>query len=157
MNNSINPNFNGNLKIKLSNLNSKLFEDILFNLSFSEEKIQINPSSIGLKKIGRIFFSDIKYIENNGDLFLESIMKLEIDDQKQFFRKFQIPKKGRINLSKISFILKKSIGDNFYFISDFGFNTEINKSLDTQNIYEMEDKKFENLHKLSKIIRAEFN
>ena len=157
LNNSINPNFNGNLKIKLSNLNSKLFEDILFNLSFSEEKIQINPSSIGLKKIGRIFFSNIKYIENNGDLFLESIMKLEIDDQKQFFRKFQIPKKGRINLSTISFILKKSIGDDFYFISDINFNTEIDKSLDSQSIYEIEENKFKNLHQLSKIIRKEFN
>ena len=157
LNNSINPNFNGNLNIKLSNLNSKLFEDILFNLNFSEEKIQINPSSIGLKKIGRIFFSNIKYIENNAGLFLESIMKLEIDDQKQFFRKFQIPKKGRINLSKISFILKKSIGDDFYFISDINLNTEIDKSLDSQSIYEIEEKKFKNLHQLSKIIREEFN
>ena len=141
LNDSIHPNFNGNLNIKFKNLNSKLFEDIFFNLKFSEEKIKINPSSIGLKKIGRIFFSDIKYVENNGDLFLESIMILEIDDQKQFFRKFQIPKKGRINLSKISFILKKSIGDNFYFISDINFNTEIDKYSDTQSIYEMEEKK----------------
>ena len=86
LNDSIHPNFNGNLNIKFKNLNSKLFKDIFFNLKFSEEKIQINPSSISLKKIGRIFFSNIKYIENNGDLFLESIMKLEIDDQKQFFR-----------------------------------------------------------------------
>ena len=157
LNNSINPNFNGNLNIKFGNLNSKLFEDIFFNLKFSEEKIKINPSSIGLKKIGRIFFSNIKYIENNGDLFLESIMKLEINDQKQFFRKFQIPKKGRINLSKISFILKKSIGDDFYFISDINFNTEIDKSLNSQSIYEIEEKKFKNLHQLSKIIREEFN
>ena len=117
----------------------------------------MNPSSIGLKKIGRVFFSDIKYVENNGDLFLESNMKLKIDNQKQFYRKFQVTKKGRINLNEINFVLKKSIGDNFYFISDFSFNTEVDKSLDTQNIYEMEDKKFKNLHQLSKIIRAEFN
>ena len=84
-------------------------------------------------------------------------MKLEIDDQKQFFRKFQIPKKGRINLTKISFILKKSIGDNFYFISDINFNSEIDESLDRQSIYELEEKKFQNLHQLSKIIRKEFN
>ena len=84
-------------------------------------------------------------------------MKLEIDDQKQFFRKFQIPKKGRINLSTISFILKKSIGDDFYFISDINFNTEIDKSLNSQSIYEIEEKKFKNLHQLSKIIREEFN
>ena len=141
LNNSIHPNFNGNLNIKFANLNSKLFEDIYFNLKFSEEKIKMNPSSIGLKKIGRIFFSNIKYIENNAGLFLESIMKLEINDQKQFFRKFQIPKKGRIDLSKISFILKKSIGDDFYFISDVNFNTEIDKSLDSQSIYEIEKKK----------------
>ena len=83
-------------------------------------------------------------------------MELEIDDQKQFFRKFQIPKKGRINLSKISFILKKSIGDDFYFISDINFNTEIDKYSDTQSIYEMEEKKFQNLHQLTKIIRTEF-
>ena len=157
LNDSIHPNFNGNLNIKFKNLNSKLFEDIFFNLKFSEEKIKINPSSIGLKKIGRVFFSDIKYVENNGDLFLESNMKLKIDNQKQFYRKFQVTKKGRINLNEINFVLKKSIGDNFYFISDFGFNTEVDKSLDTQNIYEMEDKKFKNLHQLSKIIRAEFN
>ena len=157
LNDSIHPNFNGNLNIKFKNLNSKLFEDIFFNLKFSEEKIKMNPSSIGLKKIGRVFFSDIKYVENNGNLFLESDMKLEIDNQKQFYRKFQVTKKGRINLNEINFVLKKSIGDNFYFISDFSFNTEVDKSLDTQNIYEMENKKFENLHQLSKIIRAEFN
>ena len=103
LNDSIHSNFNGNLNIKFKNLNSKLFEDIFFNLKFSEEKIKINPSSIGLKKIGRVFFSDIKYVENNGDLFLESNMKLKIDNQKQFYRKFQVTKKGRINLNEINF------------------------------------------------------
>ena len=155
-NNSIHSNFNGNLKINFKDLNNKLFQDIFFNLKFSEEKIKIIPSSIGLKKIGRVFFSDINYFENSGDLYLESDMKLEVYNKNEFYRKFQIPKRKRIDLREIYFKLKKGVNYNNYFISDINLNNKKGPLSNNQNTYAMEEEKFNNLHQLAKIIREKF-
>ena len=83
-------------------------------------------------------------------------MKLDISDQKEFYRRFQISKKNRIILKTIHFVLKKNITDNYYSISNVSFNDKNNTSLDDSEIYEKEEKKFNNIHQLTKIIRDEF-
>ena len=156
LNNSIHQNFNGNLNVNFKDLNNKLFENIFFNLKFSDQKIIMLQSSIDIKKIGKIYFSEINYVENNGDLFLESNMKLEVYDQKQFYRKFQVPKRKRVNLREIYFKLKKNINEDFYYISNININKIDENLSNSENIFEIEGQKFNNLHRLSKIIREEF-
>ena len=156
LNSSIHSNFNGKLNVKFKNLNNKLFQSIFFNFKFSDQKINLMQSSIDIKKIGKIYFSKINYVENNGELFLESNMNLEIFDQKEFYRKFQVPKKKRIDLKKINFKLKKNINENFYFISDININKTGEKLSNNENNFEIDLKKINNLHKLAKIVREEF-
>ena len=155
-NNLINPNFNGKLSLNFLDLNSKLFQDLILNFEFSEKKIKIFSSNLSLKKIGKIYFSDINYIDIDGEILLETKMKLDISDQKEFYRRFQISKKNRIILKTIHFVLKKNITDNYYSISNVSFNDKNNTSLDDSEIYEKEEKKFNNIHQLTKIIRDEF-
>ena len=155
-NNLINPNFNGKLSVNFLDLNSKLFQDLIINFEFSEKKIKIFSSNLSLKKIGKIYFSDINYIDIDGEILLETKMKLDISDQKEFYRRFQISKKNRIILKTIDFVLKKNITDNYYSISNVSFNDKNNTSLDDSEIYEKEEKKFNNIHQLTKIIRDEF-
>ena len=57
-NQSINLNFSGNLKISLNEISNRLFENLIINVSFLDEKISLNNSSLNLKKIGKINFSD---------------------------------------------------------------------------------------------------
>ena len=122
LNNSIHPHFNGNLNLKLSDLNNRLFEDISFNFSILEEQIQLDQSIVNLKNIGKIKFSNLEYIEKSNEIFLKSIMELEINNQDQFYRRFQIPKKNRINLKNIFFDLEKNIDKNIYIISNIKIN-----------------------------------
>ena len=125
-------------------------------MNFQKKKIKIFSSNLSLKKIGKIYFSDINYIDIDGEILLETKMKLDISDQKEFYRRFQISKKNRIILKTINFVLKKNITDNYYSISNVSFNDKNNTSLDDSEIYEKEEKKFNNIHQLTKIIRDEF-
>ena len=43
-------NFNGNLKINLNEINNRLFENLVININFLDEKISLNNSSLNLKK-----------------------------------------------------------------------------------------------------------
>ena len=118
LNNSIHPNFNGNLIFKISDLNNRLFENAVFNIKFIENQIKLDQSKINLINIGTINFSNFEYIERDNKLFFKSSMVLEVNDQKQFYRRIQISKKIRINLKKINFDLEKDIDENVYFNPD---------------------------------------
>ena len=74
-NQSINFNFNGNLKINLNEINNRLFENLVININFLDEKISLNNSSLNLKKIGKINFSDPLFYEKNQNLEKENALK----------------------------------------------------------------------------------
>jgi len=61
LNNSIHPNFSGNLTFKISDLNNKLFENAVFNIKFIEKQIKLDQSKINLLKIGIINFSNFEH------------------------------------------------------------------------------------------------
>ena len=156
LNNSIHPHFNGNLNLKLSDLNNRLFEDISFNFSILEEQIQLDQSIVNLKNIGKIKFSNLEYIEKSNEIFLKSIMELEINNQDQFYRRFQIPKKNRINLKNIFFDLEKNIDKNIYIISNIKINFDDKTTKENKIISELETYQINNIQQLTKIIKKEF-
>ena len=78
----------------------KILEKIEFNLLTEEGMIKILNSSVNLKKIGKIKFKNFQYIERVDKLYIKSDAELIISNEKQFYRRFQIPKENRINLNK---------------------------------------------------------
>ena len=145
---STNLNFNGNLKINLNEINNRLFENLLINVDFKEEKISLNDSSLNLKKIGKINFSDPSIYEKNQKLFIKSKIKFDVDDQEQLYRKFLIPRQNRINLNKVYFEVEYNIDDGNYFLSSINFNENKNNQIIFQKI--------KNIQQLNNFISSEF-
>ena len=129
-NQSTNLNFNGNLKINLNEINNRLFENLLINVNFKEEKISLNDSSLNLKKIGKINFSDPSIYEKNQKLFIKSKIKFDVENQQELYRKFLIARQNRIDLNKVYFEVEYNIDDENYFLSSINFNeTENNQKI----------------------------
>ena len=79
-----------------------------------------------------------------------------ISDQKQFYRRFQIPRESRINLKKIYFDIEANVDDGTFYLFNFVINSKQNKknkNISKQNFYEHEVKNFQ---QLTKIVRDTF-
>jgi len=147
-NQSTNLNFNGNLKINLNNINNRLFENLVININFLEERISLNESSLNLKKIGKINFSDLTIYEKNKKIFVKSKVKFNVNDQQEFYRRFLIPRQNRIDLNKIYFEIEYNIDDGNYFLSSINFNESKN---DKTIFHEVN-----NIQQLNNLISREF-
>jgi len=147
-NQSTNLNFNGNLKINLNEINNRLFENLIININFLEEKISLNESSLILTKIGKINFSDPSMYERNQKLFVKSKIKFDINDQQELYRRFLIPRQNRIDLNKIYFEVEYNIDDGKYFLSSINFN----ESESNQTIFHQ----INNIQQLNNLISREF-
>jgi len=147
-NQSTNLNFNGNLKINLSEINNRLFENLVININFLEERISLNDSSLNLKKIGKINFSDPSIYEKNQKIFIKSKIKFDVDDQQELYRRFLIPRQHRIDLNKVYFEIEYNIDDGNYFLSSINFN----ESKNNQTIFH----EIKNIQQLNNLISKEF-
>ena len=153
LSNSAHKNFNGNLNINLNNLNNKLFENFKINIKFFEEKILLNNPSIDIKNIGKINFLNLNYFERDGMLFLKSKVELKIQDEKEFYQRFQVSKKNRIKLNKIYFDFENNLDEDKYYLSSF-YLKDKNKTSDKENL-KSDYYEISNLQQLSALIRAE--
>ena len=141
-------NFNGNLKISLNEINNRLFENLVININFLDKKISLNNSSLNLKKIGKINFSDPAIYEKNQKLFIKSKIKFNISNQEELFRRFLIPRQNRVDLNKVYFELEYNVDDGNYYLSNINFR----ESKDSQTIfYEVN-----NVQQLNNLILREF-
>ena len=145
---SIDLNFNGNLKINLNEMNNRLFENLLININFIDEKISLNKSSIKLKKIGKINFSDPSIYEKNQKIIINSKIKFDVADQDELYRKFLISRQNRIDLNKIYFEVEYNIDDENYFLSNINFDENENSE---KTFYEVN-----NIQQLNSVISREF-
>jgi len=141
-------NFNGNLIINLNEINNRLFENLILDINFLEEKISLNQSSLNLKKIGKINFSDPLIYEKNQKIFIKSKITFDVNSQEELYRRFLIPRQHRIDLNKVYFELEYNIDDGNYFLSNINF-TE--KSQQASNFYEVN-----NFQQLNNLISKEF-
>ena len=148
VNKTSNINFNGNLKINLNEINSRLFDSLIININFLEQKISLSESSLNLTKIGKINFSDPLIYEKNQKIFLRSKIKFEVDDQQEFYRKFLVARQNRIDLNKIYFELEYDIDNGNYFLSSINFDEKKN---DDSVFYEVS-----NVQQLNNLISKEF-
>ena len=147
-NQSVNFNFNGNLKINLSEINNRLFENLIININFLEEKISLNESSLKLKKIGKINFSDPSIYQKNQKLFIKSKIKFDVENQQELYKRFLIPRQNRIDLNKVFFEVEYNVDDGNYFLSSINFKESENNQI---VFYEVN-----NIQQLNSLISSEF-
>ena len=147
-NQSTNLNFNGNLKINLNEINNRLFENLVININFLQERISLNDSSLNIKKIGKINFSDPSIYEKNQKIFIKSKINFNVDNQQELYRRFLIPRQNRINLNKVYFEVEYNIDDGNYFLSSINFNENKNNQIIFQKI--------KNIQQLNNFISSEF-
>ena len=154
LDNSTHKNFNGNLNINLNNLNSKLFENFKINIKFFEEKILLNNPSIDIKNIGKISFLNLNSFEKDGMLFLKSKIEFKIQDEKEFYQRFQVSKKNRIKLNKFYFDFENNLDEDKYYLSSFYLKGK-NETSDNANL-KSDYYEINNFQQLSALIREEF-
>ena len=147
-NKSANLNFNGNLKLNLSEINNRLFENLIINVNFLEEKISLSNSSLILKKIGKINFSDPSIYERDQKIYIKSKIKFDVKNQQELYRKFLIPRQNRIDLNKVYFELEYNVDDGNYFLSNINFNKNENNQIVFHEI--------KNIQQLNNLISQEF-
>ncbi len=147
-NKTIDLNFNGNLKINLNEFNNRLFENLIININFLDEKISLNKSSLKLKKIGKINFSDPTIYEKNQKIVINSKITFDVFDQDELYRKFLISRQNRIDLNKIYFEVEYNVNDGNYFLSNINFDGSENNK---KTFYEVK-----NIQQLNSIIWKEF-
>ena len=152
--NNFHKNFSGNIKINIDKLNNKYFKNLKFNLNFQEGKLNFRNAVLTLNKIGKINISDVEYIERENTLFLRSKFEIIIDNQDEFYKRFQVSKVDRINIRKIYSFVEKNIDNNEYFLGKIYFNnmSELNNNNEDieSNFY-----KIKNFQTLSRLIKNE--
>ena len=139
-------NINGKLNLHVYNLKNSIVNNGKLYFSIKEKKIKLEKSIFEIKGIGKIK-SDFRYYENDGDLIFASENVFEIENKKEFSRKFQLTSKSVKNLNKIYFDLEKNIDNNEMSISNIYLNT-IDKKNYSEKFYIIK-----NLQVLKSLIR----
>ena len=147
-NQSINLNFSGNLRISLNEINNRLFENLIINVSFLDEKISLSNSSLILKKIGKINFSDPSIYEKNQKLFIKSKIKFDVENQQELYKRFLIPRQNRIDLNKVYFEVEYNVDEGSYYLSNINFS----KNQNNQVVF----REINNIQQLNNLISQEF-
>ena len=106
-----------------------------------------------LNKIGKINISDIEYVERENTLFLRTKFEIIIDNQDEFYKRFQVSRANRINLSKIYSIVEQDIDNNEYFLGKIYFNN-MPKEVNYEDI-ESNFNKIKSFQMLSRLIKNE--
>ena len=79
-------------------------------------------------------------------------MKIIIDDKKQFFQRFQIPKKDRSIVKEIYVDLEINLDENKYYLSNFYL-----KDNNSEKEIDISYNEIPNFQKLTLIVREEFS
>ena len=152
LNNVSHENFNGNFNIYLKNLNSKLFENFKIKINSLNKKIFISNSSVKIKNIGKINFTNIKIYEKEDELYFKTKIEIKIEDQQQFYQRFQIPRENRFNLSKIYIDFEHNLDKDKHYFSGFYMNDKNDEENFGLDLYEVN-----NYQQLTLLIREEFS
>ena len=139
-------NINGNVHLEISNLKNSIINKGNINFSIEEKVIKLEKSLFEIQGIGKIK-SEFRYYINNGDLIFTSENIFEIENRKEFSRKFQISSKNLKNVKKIYFNLEKNVDSGEISISNIYIN-KVDKQNFSEKIYLIQ-----NIQKLKALIR----
>ncbi len=121
-------NLNGELKLSLLNINSKILKNGKISLIISEGQIKTLNSFFEMDKIG-IIKSSYNYLIKDGELFFETKNVLNINNQKELARKFQLNLKKVKNINKVYFDFVRNIDTGDMFLSNIFINDKNSQNL----------------------------
>ena len=124
-------NVNGKLNINLENIDNSLLRSGKIKILIDDEKIQNKEVLLELDKIG-IIKSEFNFKEENNKISLISSNILEIENIKEFARRFQINIKKVQNINQIYFDLQKDIDSNLIYLSNININLKNKKKSESQ-------------------------
>ena len=96
------------------------------------------------------------FYEEKGEIFFTSLIKIDVLNQNELFRRFSIPIKNRKKIEKIFLIFEKNIDKNLFSISELSLNKPSEFEFKLNNFNLLEKKSFDNYQKFRKIIKDEF-
>tara|TARA_Y100000590_G_scaffold258860_1_gene290534 strand:- start:576 stop:2111 length:1536 start_codon:yes stop_codon:yes gene_type:complete len=118
-----NTNFSARIILNVKKIiNNKLFQNSKIFINFNNGKINFDNSFLQNEKIGKLnlYNSSIAIIDEQ--LIFKGSFGFKINDKKEFFRVFQIPKKFRKNLENIFFDIEINMFTNKLKIKNFKIN-----------------------------------
>ena len=139
---------NGNIIFKIDEIkNNKLIDDLdlLLNLNFG--KISFKKTKFKIKKIGTLNIISNSFQLNDDRLNFKGNFKLEIKNEKNFYKKFMIPKKNRFTLKNIEINSMYSFATNKFYVDKIIFNN------DKKNIIDLQYEEIDNWAKFKKLIQ----
>ena len=139
-------NINGYVNLELSNLKNSIINKGNIGFYIKEKVIKLEESLFEIQGIGKIK-SEFRYYINNGDLIFTSENIFEIENRKEFSRKFQVSSKNLQNVKKIYFNLEKNVDSGEISISNIYIN-KVDKQNFSEKIYLIQ-----NIQKLKALIR----
>ena len=151
---SLHENFNGNLKINLSNIKNPFAKSGYVNLSFQNSKLVIQ-NEFQIRKIGSIEFNNLNFEQKDEKVYINSDVLINVKNKDEFFRRFSISKGAKIDLKKISLKISKNIDTQDYYLSNVVINESLKNEKDSSSEV-FRSYKFSNIQQLRRIIRNEF-
>lgn len=152
----LHPNLSGDLNFNLDDIQNAYFNSGDLKFKFQNSDINLNENSINIRNIGRISSIDHFFYNNSQDIIFATNLEVDIENQEEFYRRFLIPKKNRVNLKKIYLIFEKDLNKDFYSISNLSINKKINFLFNEMNLVTTEKIYFDNFQKFRKIVTDEF-
>ena len=114
-------NLDGELKLKLINIDSKLFNEGEILLFINEGKFKTISTNIKMNNIG-ILKSNYSYVIREGELYLKTKNILNISNHKELARQFQLNFRKTKKIKSVYFDFERNIDTGDMFITNFYFN-----------------------------------
>lgn len=153
----IHKNLNGKLKLNFDTIQNAYLSSGNIFLDVSGSKLNILDNKIDIRNIGTIKMHDNLFYEDEGEIYFVSKLEIIIDNQDEFYRRFLVPIKNRINMKKMYMIFEKNIDKDIYSISSVNFNNDKDLVFNLDNIRQLPKNYFENFQQFRSIIKNSFN
>ena len=121
-------NLNGRLDINFKKLDNILLDNGKITFSINEGKIKVLNSYLEIEGLG-IINTSFNYFIKEDELFLKTTNILNINNKKQFAKKFQLNQKKIENINQIYFDFERNIDNGEMHISNIFVNSKNNQNL----------------------------
>ena len=140
---------NGSIILKVDEIkNNKLIDDLYMLLNLNFGKISFEKTKFKVKKIGNLSIISNSFQLDDDRLTFTGNFNLDVKNEKDFYKKFMIPKKNRFPIKNVGIISTYSFATNKFYIDKIIFNKDKN------NIIDLQYEEINNWAKFKKLIQS---
>lgn len=139
---------NGEIKLKIKDIkNNKLIDHLYILLDLNSGKIFFKETYFKIKKIGylNILSNNFELVDDR--LSFRGNFNLDIENEKNFYKKFMVPKKNRFSLENIKINCQYNFATSKFYIKNIVFNDDV------KNIVEFQYEEITNWATFKKLIQ----